>query len=1198
MSSNNNFLLKLHMEEDNNLTEIYLNKERRSFTFLNDECVSDLVIPEFKIASLKMILKNKNEDTGSETYYAEYEENDELVREYDKDKIELLKEMVTKISISDFMEYRNLIKLNDYYIDNVVDAYNCVLPMEMKKILSYTTNGVVFSGAEKIYLMAHDEIIDYDKKIKNFIPVMIKNDDTYIGYDYKDSIYKEYRNQEMIRESERIKDLATSIEDIELLDVFKKKEEPIVEETKEEPVLAPPVSEEKEEKAEDNFEIIGDDVIEDNFEIIEHEELAEEVIDNTEDSKDDVMVLVEEREETETLEPEVVEETIEETPMTLEEEMAAVDEEYENTIKNIDLQFEKLSSGLVQPEKKEEYQFIEKKKTDEQEIIKQEIRDEVKKSLDEIDETNEIIDEIDTTIERVISKAKNIKAHKKELPDIKTKEIVKTPKVKERNKTIKTESKENELFLEFLKEYDKKHTKEKLDSKFQTFINEYDEKHRKNKEKEKFQAFINEYDKKHGKDKLDKQFRLFLENYESKLKKTKEKEEFQTFINEYDKKHRIEKTNKQFKEFLDDYDNKLKKNKEEETFRLFINEYDRKHKQNKLNTEFQVFLGKYENKLRKTKENEKFQAFINEYDKKHGKNKLNKQFEEFIASYEIKHAKAKADKKFYDFLQEQDKKHGKEKENKKFREFLVQYEVKYNKEKEEQLFREFLTAYENKKLKEKEEAMFQEFIQAYETKVKKEKEQIKFMNFLTSYENKLKKNKENEQFRAFLVEYENKLNKEREQEAFVEFLKTEDQKHRDAMNEKILNNKKKQEEKEEALTLNQLIYFTVQNSLDNFKINFNDTQKLVVEHLPYYEFTNSFDVIQIPEIEIDKITLVPDGEVDLGKVKFSVDKLTKDKVELVVKSASSIIDKDNTRLKKGSIITLDLKNEIALRLDKKNAMETWSLHMEKSTFEKELRNVDYGKVMNEITKLDSYKKLGNIEKLELEKSIMLFIHLVMVHDEEKQLKELYRILDEEPTLYEEFVTKYNIGHSLELQDSLATYEEKKEFVTKLNYVNGLIDAKWLDYPRYIFASHNYFSNDTLLEDFNDELNEALKETDFATYMKKLFKEYDMFKDLDELGQINLDKCLEYLSLLYKYNPDIGEDNKYRIEKTFMIGATEEDISILISKLCRKGIKDYSVFVEYDAMVKEKYRLGELKYPIYSESFGLEEIRNGGEYDEY
>ena len=66
----------------------------------------------------------------------------------------------------------------------------------------------------------------------------------------------------------------------------------------------------------------------------------------------------------------------------------------------------------------------------------------------------------------------------------------------------------------------------------------------------------------------------------------------------------------------------------------------------------------------------------------------------------------------------------------------------------------------------------------------------------------------------------------------------------------------------------------------------------------------------------------------------------------------------------------------------------------------------------------------------------------------------------------------------------------------------------------------------------------------------------------------------------------------------MIGATEEDISLLISKLCRRGIRDYSVFVEYDVMMKNKYRLGELQYPIFSESFGIEEIRNGGEYDEY
>ena len=395
-----------------------------------------------------------------------------------------------------------------------------------------------------------------------------------------------------------------------------------------------------------------------------------------------------------------------------------------------------------------------------------------------------------------------------------------------------------------------------------------------------------------------------------------------------------------------------------------------------------------------------------------------------------------------------------------------------------------------------------------------------------------------------------------------------------------------------------LTKFWLTSALNNYKINFNDTQKLVVEHLPYYEMPTEFGVIQIPEIEIDKITLLPSGELDLGKIKLLVHKLTNNKVDLLVQNASFITDKDNNKIKQGTHLELDLNNEINLRLNKKGVMETWTLRMEKSTFQKELRNIDFGKVMNNIINLEGYKKLGNIEKYELQKSVMLFIDFVMRNKEFNELEELYRILKEEPTLYEEFITKYNISHALELKDSLVSYDCKKEFVTKLNYVNGLIDAKWLDYPRYIFGTHNYFMTDELLQDFMDDLNNSLKEEDFADYLKKLFNEYEMFINLDSDGEYNLNKCLEYLSVLYKYNPYLGEYYKYQIEKTFMIGATEEDISLLISKLCRRGIRDYSVFVEYDVMMKNKYRLGELQYPIFSESFGIEEIRNGGEYDEY
>ena len=119
---------------------------------------------------------------------------------------------------------------------------------------------------------------------------------------------------------------------------------------------------------------------------------------------------------------------------------------------------------------------------------------------------------------------------------------------------------------------------------------------------------------------------------------------------------------------------------------------------------------------------------------------------------------------------------------------------------------------------------------------------------------------------------------------------------------------------------------------------------------------------------------------------------------------------------------------------------------------------------------------------------MLFIDFVMRYNEQKDLEELYRILEKEPTLYEEYITKYNIKHALEMKNSLNTYDSKKEFVTKLNYVEGLIDAKWLDYPRYIFKTHNYFSKDEFLQDFLEDLNISLKEEDFADYLKKLFKE--------------------------------------------------------------------------------------------------------------
>ena len=71
----------------------------------------------------------------------------------------------------------------------------------------------------------------------------------------------------------------------------------------------------------------------------------------------------------------------------------------------------------------------------------------------------------------------------------------------------------------------------------------------------------------------------------------------------------------------------------------------------------------------------------------------------------------------------------------------------------------------------------------------------------------------------------------------------------------------------------------------------------------------------------------------------------------------------------------------------------------------------------------------------------------------------------------------------------------------------------------------------------------------------------------------------------------------KIENALIITSEDEDIALLISKLCRKGIKDYNSFKEYDSLIKEEYRTGNLKYPLYSDDFDIEEVRKGGEYDE-
>ena len=487
MGSNNNFLLKIHMEENDNIKEIYLNKERRSFTFINDECISDLIIPEFKVTSLNMILEHVSDNNENEHYYAEYYKEEETIREYDKEKIELLINMVTKININDFIDYQDKIKINEYYIDNIIDAYNCVLPKEIKKILSYTTNGVVFSGDEKIYLIPHFEIVESKNKFTNFIPFMIKNNNSYIGYDYKSSLIKEICDDKVLREGNTLKELL-----------------------------------EKETFIETTAEVKAN------------------AIDNDENK---------------------------------------FEEQYENTMKNIDYQFERLNNG------------ISKENIDEKKQIEDEIKIGVRKSLEELEKTNSLIDEIDINIEKVSLKHNHIKANKQKEKNIKTKEVIKTPKIKE--KTI-DKNNENEKFIEFLKEYDKKHTESKLNKNFQKFLIDYDKKHAKEKEEKAFREFLKAYDKKHKQNKESTTFQSFLKQYEENKKKEKKQIEFLSFLSQYEKKLRKTKEDEEFRKFLEQYETRLKKKEEEEKIQQFLKEFNEQDFKEELKTKISETLSKYD----------------------------------------------------------------------------------------------------------------------------------------------------------------------------------------------------------------------------------------------------------------------------------------------------------------------------------------------------------------------------------------------------------------------------------------------------------------------------------------------------------------------------------------------------------------------------------------------------------------------------
>ena len=909
MDTGDNFILKIHVQ-DKELKEVFLNKERRCFTFEDDNCTSDLILPEFKLTSLETLAKHIKSDREDENCFAIYN-NGEIFKEYDKDKIKLLIDLVTCIDVKDFLDFIDRSPVNDFYVDTISNLYNNKILEECKRLVSYTTNGMTFHDRENLRILSHDEIID-NKFIKDqFLPIF-KDDNDYLGYDFLEKKYARFKDDKAYKFYDSLKDL------LEVSETNKEK-----------------VEEDIKEKVEEEIEVLDvDDKTnkeqtpeEETFDIFKNETAA-------------VFTPVKK-------EKLVVPET---------------EEKYEETIKNIDLQFDRLNTQIKKQEE-EKYKIDVDRIFNEKPIkLKKQEKPKVEYLFDEEEDKDK--DKYKIDIEKIFNK-KPIKLKKKEKSEV-----------------------------EYLFDEDKEKNDYKID------IDDIFD---------KYQLFVKENKKKKNDYKID--VNKILKEKPIKIKERKKKEL---------PKYKIDLDN-----IFDNHDVKFKIKSSENI----------KHEKN------------HDDSTKDSK-------------------------------YKVDISNIFADK-----------------------EFVLKNQILSNE------------AIKN---------------------VKKE------------------------------------VNK-----ALIELEK----------------------EEVDALDLTKMLEMGIEQTNLNYRINFNETQKLVIEHLPYYVENDSLDVIEIPEIEKDKLDVIPGEELNFGRIKFKVKELNKTSVILKVLKATSIVDDKENRIKEKDEIKITKDKELNLLLNKKNAMETWKFSLEKTTFTKELRHIEYQKLFNLIKKNIKFNKLTKIEQYELQKSLMLFVYFAMKNKDEDIINKVSKTIVKDTESYEEMITSYNIDNSILDKDNLVSYEYKREFLEHLSYIKGLVDKKVINYPRYIFGYFDYFEKDEIMEDFIEELNKELDDRDFSNYLIKAFAKNNLFNNLDKVGNENLLECLNYLSKLYKANPVIGENDKYEIESTLFNGTTEEDMSLLISKLCRRGIKDYDTFKEYDDQMKEAYRTGNLKYPLYSKYFEIEDSREGGDYYE-
>lgn len=362
------------------------------------------------------------------------------------------------------------------------------------------------------------------------------------------------------------------------------------------------------------------------------------------------------------------------------------------------------------------------------------------------------------------------------------------------------------------------------------------------------------------------------------------------------------------------------------------------------------------------------------------------------------------------------------------------------------------------------------------------------------------------------------------------------------------------------------------DTLFNFNKDLNNTSKIYISHVPYVSKNNN-SLLVIPKIEEYTIDLVNDIEFKISNLTLKVKSLNNKEISLKAMSKSNILI-DKKVVNKNDVLTFKMNEEHVFSLDSKEGIETWSFKFKKETFKKEYRRIHFEKIKQILEIKDEFKKLTTLEKYETYKALVLFLYFINQKQDEAKLDELYSLLDS--NLYEEFITDYNIKE-VEKNTTFKSFNDKKIFVEKVNFVDTLIKYNFLSYPRYIFSTVSYFDKDKIMKEFDYIFNKMISKETFKEYLIKLFEQNSLYQKVSK----NFEYMLNLLSNMYYVDIKNGEDKKYYIEKLVIDNTKEDDLSYNISVLLSAYIKDEKLREEYLEDLQDKYTKGELKEPIYN-----------------